>query len=74
MADDFAQLAGEWSERLNYEEHSSLSEYETKLLAFGNLLSATDTKRFVTMELQEATDYFTFVRSRLGLPPGDEEE
>lgn len=56
LAKEIADFADEETEHLSYEDHTALLEYETKLLAFGNVLGASNRKAFLQEEINEAMD------------------
>ncbi|QEG36090.1 hypothetical protein [Bythopirellula goksoeyrii] len=66
MSDDNA-------EQLTYEMYAMLAEYETNLLAFGNLLAATHIERFLADELNDAEASLRCTRLLLGVL-GDNQE
>lgn len=50
---------------LSYDEYSNLLDYETKLNAFGNLLTVRDVRQFLRDELKDARCYLRCTRIRL---------
>lgn len=74
LAQEFSHLmSDEQTETLSYEEYASLAEYETKLMAFGNLLSAINLEDFLAAEISDAKDYLRCSRLRLGTAAGNKE-
>lgn len=65
LAKEIADFADEHSEDLNIEDYGALLEYETKLLAFGNLLCVSDQDAFLEEEIEEATDYLEATRQQI---------
>ena len=51
-------------ELLSYEGHSNLMEFETKLLAYANLLSVDDREKFLADEVKDARDYLADILLR----------
>ena len=53
------------AELLSYDEYTNLLDYETKLNAFGNLLTVRDVRKFLRDELKDARCYLRCTRLRL---------
>ena len=65
LAKEIADFADEQTENLNYEDYAALIEYEAKLLAFGNVLSAYNRDKFLEEEIGEAMDCLEHLRQRI---------
>lgn len=61
----YAQMSNDDAEHLSYDAHTNLLEYEAKLNAYGNLLSAKQPAKFLRDELKDAKDYLRCTRIRL---------
>lgn len=53
------------AEFLSYDDYTNLLEYEAKLNAYGNLLSAKHPAAYLRNELNDAKDYLRCTRIRL---------
>jgi len=67
LAKEIADFADEQTEHLNFEDYAALMEYEAKLLAFGNVLSASNQQTFLEEEIGEAMDCLEHLRQRISL-------
>lgn len=72
LADRLFGLAGrvegfldDRTEDLSFEDYDALRETETKLLAFGNLLMASDTDALLRETIRTAADQLKNVRRRI---------
>jgi len=63
----YAQMSNDDAEHLSYDEYTNLLEYEAKLNAYGNLLSAKQPARFLRHELNDAKAYLRCTRIRLSV-------
>ena len=74
LAKEYSRLSGDITEHVPFEDYNHILEYEIKLNAFGNLLSVTDTAKFLQEEINAAESYLASVRHRLGISDCDNEE
>ncbi len=66
LAKEFYRLYSDSdAELLSYDEYTNLLDYETKLNAFGNLLTVRDVRKFLRHELNDAKAYLRCTRIRL---------
>lgn len=70
LAEQIEEFLQERTEDLNFGEYDDLREYETKLLAFGNLLSVSRASEFLEEELRIADDHFAYIRQRISKSTG----
>ncbi len=75
LSKEFSRLCDcKVTEQIPFEDYNNILEYETKLNAFGNLLSVSDTMKFLQAEIEEAECYLADFRRRLGISDSDQEE
>lgn len=75
LSKEFSRLCDcEVTEHIPFEDYNNILEYETKLNAFGNLLSVSDTTKFLHAEIEEAESYLADFRLRLGISNSSKEE
>jgi len=67
LAKEIADFADEQTEHLSYEEYATLMEYEAKLLAFANILSAFNRNAFLEEEIAEAIACLEDLQQRISL-------
>jgi len=65
LASELAEYADQQTEQLDFETYAAVSEYETKLLAYAELLSISDPAQFLQKELLSARQFLEESRSRL---------
>ncbi len=65
LAQKLAEYAIQQTEQLDFETYAALSEYETKLLAYAELLSISDPAHFLHEELQSVRHFLEETHSRL---------
>ncbi|QDT57212.1 hypothetical protein Pan44_52790 [Caulifigura coniformis] len=70
LAEIALDFANEYTEVLDFEEYATVSEIETKMLAFGNLLESSDRDAFLKDELRQATETLAYLRHRKSIKPG----
>ena len=68
LAAELAEFADDFTERLSFEDYATVTELETKLLAFGNLLETRDSETFLNSELREAEELLEWLRQRVSEP------
>ena len=64
LAGELAEFADQQTEQLDFETYAAISEYETKLLAYADLLSISDPAHFLHEELQSVREFLEETRSR----------
>jgi hypothetical protein len=69
LARQFEDFMNEHTENLDFESYADLTQYETKLLAYGNALATTDRIAFIRDELAEAEGHLAFMHERIGGKP-----
>ena len=69
LAQELAEFADQQTEQLDFETYAAVSEYETKLLAYAELLSISDRAQYLLEELQSARQFLEETRSRLSDSP-----
>ncbi len=68
LAQQFEEFANEQTERLDFDDYANVSSWETKLLAFGNLIETADRETFLDEEISEAKDFLAWIRERVREP------
>jgi outer membrane protein TolC len=61
----YALMSDTDAEYLSYDDYTNLLEYEAKLNAYGNLLTAKQPAKFLRHELRDAKDYLRCTQQRL---------
>ena len=74
LAKQYSRLCGDSTEHLSFEEYNNILEYEIKLNAFGNLLSVSDTTKFLQDEIDDADSYLDSLRQSLIITDVDKKE
>ncbi len=69
LAQKLAEFADQETEQLDFETYLAFSEYETRLLAYGNLMATSDQVRFLQEELQAARQFLQETSNRLSRCP-----
>jgi hypothetical protein len=70
LANEISRYADEHTEWLNFGEYADLCEYETKLLAFGNLYESSNPHSYLQGELEAASEHFNTVKERINAKRG----
>ena len=69
LARKIEDFLNDHTEELDIGQYDELRECETKLLAFGNLLSAFNRDAFLQDEIVQAADCLGYIRQRIGRAP-----
>jgi hypothetical protein len=65
LAGRYYRLANAETERLSFEDYEGLQEWETKLNAYGNVLSTANVEQYLQREMAAAEDFLSFIAWRL---------
>ncbi len=66
LARQLEEYMNERTEQLDFESYETLLNWESRLLAYANLLSAADPERFIKHEQALIVSGFADLRDRLG--------
>lgn len=64
LADEFVEFASEFTEALNFEDYDNVNAWETKLVAFANMLFTSDREGLASDEIASAREFLSWLRSR----------
>ena len=67
LADEFLNFANEFTETLNFEDYDSVNAWETKLVAFANMLFTPDREGLARDEIVSAREFLRWLRNRVNV-------
>lgn len=69
LSRDLAEFADEHTESLSFEDYAMLTEQETNLMAYANLLSSFNADAFLEDQVREAEELLSWMRGRVKRGP-----